>query len=336
MELALTEAGSALRKSGECLVVRRRDNSTVEIPAEDVSEIFIAGTGISVSSDAFELAIAHEIPFAFLTRSGEPYASVSSPKWTRRAALRLAQLRALDNGRGNAIAMAVTVAKLRNQACTLRYFSKSRKSSAPAIHDRLHELANEIGRIETSARDVSDGPLDDARVRLMSLEAQGARMYWSGVAEILPETVAFPGRKRRGARDPVNASLNYGYGILYAKVSAVLEVVGLDPHTGYLHAIRDGAAALTFDFTEIWRQVVVDRPVLGLLTRRWLPELDSEGAMAWESRREIARKVLERLEARLTSDGASWRISDVMKQQAYDLARTVDTGAPFEGYAGSW
>lgn len=56
------------------------------------------------------------------------------------------------------------------------------------------------------------------------------------------ERIIFPGRENRGAADPVNSLLNYGYGMLYQQVETALILAGLDPFGGFLHVDRSGRA----------------------------------------------------------------------------------------------
>src|SRR5438477_161295 len=79
--------------------------------------------------------------------------------------------------------------------------------------------------------------------------------------------LAGPGRETRGAVDPLNSALNYGYGVLYAQVEQALILAGLDPYAGFLHADRPGKPSLVLDLIEEVRQTVVDRTVIGLVNR---------------------------------------------------------------------
>src|SRR5881409_3033564 len=82
------------------------------------------------------------------------------------------------------------------------------------------------------------------------LEGRAAQGYWSQIASIIPAELAWPGRETRGATDPFNAALNYGYGILYGQVEQALTLAGLDPYGGFLHADRPGKRSLVLDLIE--------------------------------------------------------------------------------------
>jgi CRISPR-associated protein Cas1 len=77
----------------------------------------------------------------------------------------------------------------------------------------------------------------------------------------MPEQYDWPGREGRGAQDPLNSLLNYGYGILYGQVEQAIILAGLDPYAGFLHADRPGKPSLTLDLIEEFRQVAIDRVV---------------------------------------------------------------------------
>ena len=65
----------------------------------------------------------------------------------------------------------------------------------------------------------------------------------------------------RHATHPVNALLNYAYGLLETEVRIAVVAAGLDPTIGYLHAQRPGRVALVYDLMEPLRPAV-DQEVL--------------------------------------------------------------------------
>lgn len=336
MELVITDYGAHLGRSGERLVVRRNDQPPVEMPAADVASILLAGKGMSVSSDAIALAIEHGAGITFISYCGEPYAKVVAPDAFGQARLRREQLRALDDARGVALAASFITGKLRNQASNLRYFAKSRKTSAPEVHAQLHAHADAIDA-RLPEPDPGDGArLDTARTALMADEALAAKEYWRGVGFILPEEAGFPGRVRRGATDPFNASLNYGYGILYTRIWSVLITVGLDPYVGYIHTLQDGKPGLVFDFIEEFRAYVVDRPLLAAFSKRWRPNFDEDGALDQASRKAIAARVLEQTQGRVHFEGKSVRMDDVMIAGAREVAAAMRGGPPRKAYVAEW
>ena len=102
----------------------------------------------------------------------------------------------------------------------------------------------------------------------MNLAAEAARYYWACVREILPAELEFTGRITRGATDPFNAMLNFGYQVvLFPEVWKAVSYAGLDFYAGYLHADRSGKPSLVLDLMEEFRQQLVDRTLIGLITK---------------------------------------------------------------------
>ncbi len=64
------------------------------------------------------------------------------------------------------------------------------------------------------------------------------------------------GSNNRHATHPVNAMLNYAYGVLESQVRIATVAQGLDPTIGYLHACRPGRVALVYDLMEPLRPQV--------------------------------------------------------------------------------
>ena len=134
------------------------------------------------------------------------------------------------------------------------------------------------------------------RAQLLSIEGRAAQAYWEGVGTLLFGVAPWPGRKGRGARDPVNAALNYGYGVLYGEVERAVLLAGLDPYAGFVHVDRPGKPSLVLDLIEEFRAPVVDRAILGLLGQGAAFEQDGKGLLTLETRRAIAERVVDRME----------------------------------------
>jgi CRISPR-associated endonuclease Cas1 len=78
---------------------------------------------------------------------------------------------------------------------------------------------------------------------------------------------SFVSGTNRHATHPVNAMLNYAYGVLEGQVRIAAVAAGLDPTIGYLHACRSGRVALVYDLMEPLRPQV-DRMVLDFVQGR--------------------------------------------------------------------
>lgn len=155
----------------------------------------------------------------------------------------------------------------------------------------------------------------------MGHEGRAASLYWSAIAALVPTELAFPGRRTRGAEDPINQCLNYAYGCLYAEVWRALARAGLDPSFGIVHGSDREAVSLVFDVIEELRAPFGDRLVLSLIGRGFRPRLSRRGTLASSSRRTIARAF-----ARSAARPVKWRsrrqsLSRLIEGQADALRR---------------
>jgi CRISPR-associated protein Cas1 len=74
----------------------------------------------------------------------------------------------------------------------------------------------------------------------------------------------------------VNATLSLAYTCLMNQVLAAIQVVGLDPYAGYLHAAQYARPSLALDVMEEFRPLIADSVVLTLVNTRVLQAEDFE------------------------------------------------------------
>lgn len=323
MELLVDAWGTMVRKHQGRLRVHKDHAVLQEVPLLHLERVIISGNGIGISSDVIRACAEEGIPIHFLSSRGTPHSSLYSAGLTGTVLTRRAQLRAYDDARGVTLALAFAAGKVHNQANMLRYAGKYRKEARPEIYAELMLLAQEVFDHELELRTLSGASIDDVREVLLSLEGRAAQRYWAGIKLLVPPELAWPGREGRGATDPFNSVLNYGYGILQARVEHALVLAGLDPYAGFLHADRPGKASLIFDLIEEFRQAVVDRPLLGLVTRGLVVAQDDQGRLTEETRQKLAERVRERLDATELYEGKRQPLRHILQCQARHIATFV-------------
>ncbi len=131
------------------------------------------------------------------------------------------------------------------------------------------------------------------------------------------------GREGRGSQEPVNSLLNYGYGILNKEVERATLLAGLDPYAGFVHADRPGKYSLVYDLIEPFRQPVVDRAILNFLGKGGTIEQDEKGWLAAATRKEVAARVLDRLDRATRQEEKREPLRHLIQQQARSLATFV-------------
>ncbi len=333
--LVVAERGSFIGKKSERLVVYQNKSVVAEVPFFDLEQVTVATSGVSISSDAIYHCVEHGIQINFLSGSGKPYAKVTSPVLLGTVAIRREQYNAYRDRRGVALAKAFVEGKIKNQANVLKYFGKHRRKAQPEIYG---QIAAAVARLDAHLKELTalDAPsVDELRGQLLSVEGRAAQHYWDLVQVLVAEKVKFPGREHRGAEDDLNAMLNYGYGVLYSQAWGALLLAGLEPFAGFLHVDRPGKPSLVLDFVEEFRQQVIDRPLLAMVTKGYAPRME-EGRLAEESRREVAAAVLERLETQETYDGKKHRIKTILHLQARRMAGFVRGDGRYRPFVGTW
>ncbi len=327
--LIVEEFGAFVGKHSERLVVSKGDEKITQAPLLHLESVLIVGHGVGISADAVKECAERGIPIHFVSGTGNPYASLYSAGLTGTVITRRAQYDAFHGTRGLRIAMAFAQGKIRNQANLLKYMGKYRKETAPALFDRLRERA---GQIEEHARELEQiksfpevqsgerATVEDWRAELMGIEGRAAQMYWDAVRQVLPEECGWSGREGRGAKDPINSALNYGYGILYGQIERALVLAGLDPYAGFAHVDRPGKPSMTLDAIEEFRQPVVDRTIFGLANKGVKFEQDEQGYLTGATRKMLAEKILNRLETAEAYEKKSVPLRIIVQSQARHLA----------------
>ncbi len=301
---------------------RPRVEILLEIPFFQLAEVMVSSRGVSISSDLLEELCVRRIPIAFVSPSGEPYALVSSPSWHESVEIRREQMAAFKDSRGLVIASSLILGKIRNQATLLKYSGKYLKEKDSAQYDELRGLIQGIEdggeAVLSMAGELGDANWSVLRDRLMGYEGAASRCYWTGVGLLVRNKVEFTGREGHGAQDPFNSMINYGYGILYAKVWSAVVLEGLEPFAGFLHTDRSGKPSLVLDLVEPFRQPVVDKTVIALVNQGRLARTE-EGLMVDESRKELAESILSRLEVDVDFQGSRMPLSEIFHAQVVEL-----------------
>jgi CRISPR-associated endonuclease Cas1 len=233
------------------------------------SRIILLSADGSISLEVARWLSEQHLPLVLLDYRGQVVSVLGTETTTADLELRRAQIEALNNGRGLALATTLIDRKLSTSLDTLATLPPSVAQESAV--DRVAALRSRL-------RDDPPQSIDDLRL----LEAWAAisyfaawrtvRLRWKGTGKrpIPPEWRQVGMRQdvlrrsNRHARHPVNAMLNYGYAVLESQVRIAIAEAGLDPTIGYLHVCQPGRASLVYDLMEPYRPRV-DREVLAVV-----------------------------------------------------------------------
>jgi len=335
--LVIDEYGAFLGKHSGRLRVTKNREKLAEAPLMHLQQVLVTGEGVGISADAIGACCKAGVPLYFLDSRGRPYAALYSAGLTGTVLTRREQLLAYNDRRGLDLALAFARGKITNQAGFLAYAAKYRQETDPELHRELRWCADEVRDRLDDIRGLSGDTVDQARSQILAIEARAARKYWGALGLLAPETYGWPGRTGRGAQDPLNAALNYGYGILYGQVERALVLAGLDPYGGFVHTDRPGKPSLVCDLIEEFRQVVVDRTIVGMANKGTPLELDDQRLLTERSRRAIADRVLARLDASERYERKRLSLTGVIQSQARHIATFVrGDRAAYEPFVARW
>jgi len=259
MELHLNTYGSYIRKKDGLFEVSV-ENKKVKISPEKISSIIISNA-VSITSDVIHLAMNYNIDIVFLDDFGDPYGRVWYPKLGSTTLIRRKQLEMIETYVGLKFIKNYLLIKNMNQYRFLKQLISKREGLIGEFDNNLSQMKKHSLSIYNS-----EGTINSISGSLMGWEGAVSKNYFNTLSKLLPSKHRFHGRSSRPAKDPFNAFLNYGYGLLYSRVEKALIIAGLDPYLGLLHTDNYNKKSFVFDFIEPYR-IFVEEPTIYVFSR---------------------------------------------------------------------
>lgn len=304
MELVLNTFGTSLSRDNEAFVITHKDGRQ-RIPVIGIKSIQIS-RGAQITSDAVMLAIENEIEIMFMDKSGNPIGRVWSPKYGSISTIRKGQLNFTFSKDALIWIKDIISQKIENQQALLLMMRTD-----DATIDTLRNKS--ISRLEDyrTKIDKLDGEIvSDVASQLRGWEGVSSKIYFETLNHFIPEEYRFAARSQHPAMDVVNAMLNYGYGLLYAKIEGALIKAGIDPYVGIMHRDDYNRPVLVYDVIEIYR-IWVDYVVYSLAAQRVITDdyysVREDGSYWLEGlgRRVLIQSMNDYLEEVITLHGVS-------------------------------
>lgn len=269
--------GARISRSGESLRISTDEGEAQDFPIRDAEALVLHGYP-QITTQALHLCAASGVGVHFVSPGGRYVAGLTSPAGVQR---RLRQYEALSKADTClSIARELVMAKVENQ---LRYVLRATRENgrdASGVSEAIQALRDSLKQ-SAHAEDLDS---------LRGHEGVAGRAYFSAlaslVAEGVPEGMRFDGRSRRPPRDRFNATLSFGYALLYQAVLQAILVVGLEPSLGFFHTPRSSAHPLVLDIMELFRVPLWDVVLLGSVNRQqWDPtdDFDETAGRIWLS-----------------------------------------------------
>ena len=314
--LLVTEAYTQLGVNGDAFDIRRNGELIGTVPVRRVSELIVLSRA-SLSTALIEKCARFGIPLAVAMPTGYQLAlfAPNSRNFHEAAHRQASRYEATSEQDRTAIAGAFVEAKVDNYCNWIR-------SNYSAGDSALLE------RLEKWSKETHAAP---ATQTLRGYEGAAARACFAWLRErIRPDQreVFNAKRRGRGAPDRLNSILNFGYYLLFMRISGLLRTAGCNPYLGYLHDGVENYETLVCDLQEVFR-VHVDRTVLRLINRRELRIEDFNDAPGnYRLNASGIHKVANAWEQTLGSPCREGLLRDIMTAQVRAIRDFVTAGKP--------
>ena len=220
----------------------------------------------SITSPALILAAQHQIPVLIYNSIGKVEAWVWSAYYGNISEIRKAQVYFSDSMEGLDWIKNLLEMKVTNQLQNINYLADRVTKHKEQLIENTELIKKELNKLDVIGN----------FAQLRGWEGNLSKTYWSSISLALEKHVEMDGREQRQPDDPLNASLNYAYGILYGIVESSLLMTGLDPYMGIMHINRYQRPALAFDQIEPFRPWI-DKMIMELFIKNVItPECYNE------------------------------------------------------------
>lgn len=327
--ITICEYGQFVGVTSERLIVKEGDTLIAEYPLSRIKTVTITKNGISLSSNVIIKCAMRGIKLFVLDPFSHTLACVSGGQLHAVSKVREQQFKFLETEEAKTLARSIIVGKLKNQRVILQYFSKYQKKQHQSHICQL--VASKLKIHIAKVQQLNIEKYDDWRKVLLGYEGSGAAMYWKALHEsnLFPES--FNGRVGRGAKDPINSALNYGYQILSTYVWHYLINSGLEIYQGVLHMQRAGNPSLVLDMMEPYRSWVVDRNVIKMANK-----LHAASELTPKIKKELITSIHKTFATHYHYQGKKLKLETILQRQIYLLSGAFYGENQYKPYIFHW
>lgn len=304
MELIINTYGTSIQRDNECFIIKKEDEKQ-RIPTTGITSIQLS-RGAQITSDAIILAIENEIEVIFTDKAGNPMGRIWSPKYGSISSIRKGQVNFSFSKDSVEWIKDIINKKIENQQALLLMMRPSTETERRITDKAINKLEDYRLKIKSLNGEI----VSDIAATLRGWEGVSSKIYFETLNNYIPEKYRFAERTQNPALDPVNALLNYGYGLLYNKIEGALIKTGIDPYIGIMHRDNYNRPVLVYDIIEIYR-IWIDYVVYSLVIQNVITEdyysIKEDGSVWLEAlgRRVLIQSVNDYLEEIITLKGLS-------------------------------
>ena len=280
--LDLSNEALDLHVRNEQLLINKEGVQIYSIPLEDIAVILLAHPGIKSSVHFFQRAIENRCAIVLCDQRFAPIGMTLPISGHHLSAERLDMQIRVDVPTKKRVWRQLVRSKINFQAYVLK------------------TLFGDDEGLRAIAKEVKSGDTDNR-------EGVAAKRYWARLFQGLNFKRDYDGG------DPINAALNYGYGIIRAIVARAIVGTGFNPTLGVHHHNRYNAFALADDLMEPLR------PVIDICVFR----MQEENLLGSELTHDIKTRIVNQVNSheRFLVDGKQERIFETAALLAESLVK---------------
>lgn len=334
MRLIIDGFNKTINKRDNQIVIKEDGKEVDYFLPKDLKQIIILGKG-AITFDAIALLAEADVDLIAIDWRGNIRYRLSS-KDHNNVQIRKQQYFALNDVRSGYLAKKFIESKIRNQKATLGTLSRSREGIS-FLEDKREKLENLLKAL----LEIKEKPSEKIRSQIFGIEGMASTEYWQGFRFVIDDDLNFLKRSGKGAPDIVNSMLNYSYAILSSEILKSLNMSGLDPYCGFLHADRYSRTSLVFDVMEEFRQQIVDKSVLKLINRGQINKDDFEIKdnyvyIGEECRKLLVTTVLDKLNNEITFEGYKTTYSNFIYIESKNIVEFLMYNKKYKTFYMRW
>ncbi|AEF81880.1 CRISPR-associated endonuclease Cas1 [Leadbettera azotonutricia] len=236
-----------LHKANEIFEFTDANGDTKKIFPHTMESLIITGM-VTITGEAMRLLMQHQINTLFVSPNGKYNGKLNFAN-AKNIFLRKKQYAISDNDAlALPIAKSIVLAKIKNEISFVQRI-KRKNGYDDEFSQAIQALKAALEGAECA----------ENHGELRGHEGIAARNYFSVFRHnLIPEWAQFPRRSKNPPLTNINSVLSFLYTLLMYRVETAIEITGLDPMAGFLHAAEYGKNALVFDLMEEFRTPIAD------------------------------------------------------------------------------
>jgi CRISPR-associated protein Cas1 len=227
------------------------NGSSKHIPAESVESIYTFGE-VRFNTQLFKCLNNYSIPVHIFNYYGNYIGSFMPVNHNGSGDIQLLQYSAyLNQNRRIYIAKKIIESSLKNILTSLKAYTYTGLD----LDEQINTISAYIEQVRFA----------ETIQELMGFEGQVRNIYYESWQKILKQQNDFYRRMKNPPVGTVNSLISFGNSLLYAVCFSEIYRTRLSPFIGFIHEVGDNKHPLTYDLSEIFKPVIVDKVIFRVI-----------------------------------------------------------------------